>query len=212
MPDYPATGKRMLQDDGSWLACPAAAQRRARAHRHRAHRARRRRHRRRHASRPPTSSATPPASATTTSSPDGRHRPRRRVAARAVGRRADRVPRHHDPELPEPVLPLRAGHEPRARREPVLPLRVPGPLRDGGDPRASLTSGARSVEVRREVHDDYADAVPGARSASSCGRTRRSKHSHYKNPEGKVFTLSPWPLDLYREWTNRVHGDDYAFG
>ena len=43
-------------------------------------------------------------------------RARRRRAARAVGRRADRVPRHHRAELPEPVLPLRAGHEPGPRR------------------------------------------------------------------------------------------------
>ena len=36
-------------------------------------------------------------------------------------------------------------------------------------------------------------------------------HSHYKNPAGKVFTLSPWPLDLYWEWTRHVEDSDYVF-
>ena len=34
-------------------------------------------------------------------------------------------------------------------------------------------------------------------------------HSHYKGPQGKVFTLSPWPLDLYWKWTRAVEPDDY---
>jgi 4-hydroxyacetophenone monooxygenase len=36
-------------------------------------------------------------------------------------------------------------------------------------------------------------------------------HSHYKNPDGKVWTLSPWPLDTYRQWTRSVKRDDYTF-
>ena len=35
-------------------------------------------------------------------------------------------------------------------------------------------------------------------------------HSHYKNPAGKVYTLSPWPLDLYWEWTRKVDASDYV--
>ena len=77
--------------------------------------------------------------------------------------------------------------------------------------RQTLRSGARWCEVRREAHDDYV-----ARYEAEIGQMVWShpsiEHSHYKNPAGKVFTLSPWPLDLYREWTNGVHGDDYAFG
>ena len=77
--------------------------------------------------------------------------------------------------------------------------------------RQTLRFGARWCEVRREAHDDYV-----ARYEAEIGQLVWShpsiEHSHYKNPAGKVFTLSPWPLDLYREWTNRVHGDDYAFG
>ena len=44
VPDYPATGKRILQDDGTWLRMPAAAERGAGPDRHRAGRPRRRRH------------------------------------------------------------------------------------------------------------------------------------------------------------------------
>ena len=51
VPDYPATGKRTLQDNGSWLAHAQARQRRARPNRHRPHRTRRGGHRRRRSAR-----------------------------------------------------------------------------------------------------------------------------------------------------------------
>ena len=35
------------------------------------------------------------------------------------------------------------------------------------------------------------------------------KHSHFKNPEGKIFTLSPWPIPMYWDWTRAVDLDDY---
>ena len=35
-------------------------------------------------------------------------------------------------------------------------------------------------------------------------------HSHYKNPAGKVYTLSPWPLDRYWEWTRHVDRSHYT--
>ena len=37
-------------------------------------------------------------------------------------------------------------------------------------------------------------------------------HSHYKNPAGKVYTLSPWTIDQYWEMTRELDPDDYAFG
>ncbi len=76
--------------------------------------------------------------------------------------------------------------------------------------RATLTSGARACEVKPEAYDEY-----GKRYQSEIGQLVWShpsiKHSHYKNPDGKVFTLSPWPLDLYWEWTRTVDRGDYAF-
>ena len=38
------------------------------------------------------------------------------------------------------------------------------------------------------------------------------EHSHYKNPQGKIFTLSPWPLELYWEWTRAADPEQYLVG
>ena len=75
----------------------------------------------------------------------------------------------------------------------------------------TLASGARWCEVRAVAHDEYA-----ARYEAEIGQMVWShpsiRHSHYKNPSGKVFTLSPWALDQYWEWTRRVERTDYEFG
>jgi len=75
----------------------------------------------------------------------------------------------------------------------------------------TLASGARWSEVRADAHEEYAN-----RYQAEIGQLVWShpsiEHSHYKNSQGKVFTLSPWPLDLYWEWTRHVERGDYAFG
>ena len=62
--------------------------------------------------------------------------------------------------------------------------------------------------MRAEAHDDYAD-----RYQQEIGQLVWSHpaitHSHYKNREGKVFTLSPWPLDQYWEWTRHMDRGHY---
>ena len=55
-------------------------------------------------------------------------RPRRRNPQRAVGRTAVGVPRHHGAGLPELLLHVRPRHQPGPRRQPDLPLRVPDAL------------------------------------------------------------------------------------
>jgi len=76
--------------------------------------------------------------------------------------------------------------------------------------RETLASGALSCEVRAEAHDEYAD-----RYQDEIGQLVWSHpaitHSHYKNSEGKVFTLSPWPLDQYWEWTRHIDRAHYRF-
>jgi len=72
-----------------------------------------------------------------------------------------------------------------------------------------LTAGARSIEVRPEVHDEYAERLQAEISQLVWAHPSIA-HSHYKNPDGKVFTLSPWPLDVYWEWTRAVDPDDYV--
>jgi 4-hydroxyacetophenone monooxygenase len=74
---------------------------------------------------------------------------------------------------------------------------------------AVLASGARSIEVRQDVHDAYAERHQ--REISQLVWAHSSiKHSHYKNPAGKVYTLSPWPLDQYWEMTLALDPDDYV--
>jgi 4-hydroxyacetophenone monooxygenase len=72
-----------------------------------------------------------------------------------------------------------------------------------------LTTGTRTVEPRADVHDDYS-----RRYQHEIGQMVWAhwsvKHSHYKNPDGKVFTLSPWPIPTYWTWTKTFDTDDYV--
>ena len=73
----------------------------------------------------------------------------------------------------------------------------------------TLASAARRVEVRRDVHDVYADWHQ--REISQLVWAHPSiAHSHYKNPAGKVYTLSPWPIDQYWEMTRVLDPNDYV--
>jgi 4-hydroxyacetophenone monooxygenase len=71
-----------------------------------------------------------------------------------------------------------------------------------------LTSGARTIEIRPDVADEYNERLQ--REISQLVWAHPSiKHSHYKNPQGKVFTLSPWSIDEYWEMTRDLRVDDY---
>lgn len=74
--------------------------------------------------------------------------------------------------------------------------------------RLALTSGASSIEVRREVHDAYAEWHQSEISQLVWAHPS-VEHSHYKNPAGKVYTLSPWSVDHYWELTRELDPDDY---
>ena len=76
---------------------------------------------------------------------------------------------------------------------------------------ATLAAGARTIEVRQDVHDEYAEWHQ--REISQLVWAHPAiEHSHYKNPQGKVFTLSPWPIDQYWELTRELDVDDYLLG
>lgn len=71
-----------------------------------------------------------------------------------------------------------------------------------------LASGAREIEVRQDVHDRYAEDL--TREIAKLVWAHPSiRHSHYKNPDGKVYTLSPWPIDEYWAMTREVDPDAY---
>lgn len=76
--------------------------------------------------------------------------------------------------------------------------------------RRTLTLGAQTCEVTSEAHDRYATFYQ-AEIGQMVWSHPSITHSHYKNNAGKVFTLSPWPLDLYWEWTRSVDDKDYTF-
>ncbi len=76
--------------------------------------------------------------------------------------------------------------------------------------RSTLASGARTCEVTDAAHDDYVERSQA--ELDTLVWTHPSiRHSHFKNTDGRVFTLSPWPIDLYREWTRRIDRDAYRF-
>jgi 4-hydroxyacetophenone monooxygenase len=73
-----------------------------------------------------------------------------------------------------------------------------------------LVRGARSLEPRQEVHDAYAQHYQDE-IAQMVWAHWSVQHSHFKNPDGKVFTLSPWPIPTYWNWTRAVDPADYEF-
>ena len=75
--------------------------------------------------------------------------------------------------------------------------------------RLVLSQGARAIEVRPEVHDEYAERLLEEISQLVWAHPSIA-HSHYKNPAGKVFTLSPWSIDEYWEMTRHVRPEAHV--
>jgi 4-hydroxyacetophenone monooxygenase len=75
--------------------------------------------------------------------------------------------------------------------------------------RQVLAAGGHTIEVRKDVHDEYI-----ARHQEEIGQLVWSHpsitHSHYKNPAGKIFTLSPWKMETYWDWTKTADLDDFV--
>ena len=72
-----------------------------------------------------------------------------------------------------------------------------------------LESGARSIEVSEAAYNDYADRYQREISRLVWAHPAIA-HSHYKGSQGKVFTLSPWALYDYWQWTRAVDPADYV--
>jgi 4-hydroxyacetophenone monooxygenase len=75
---------------------------------------------------------------------------------------------------------------------------------------AVLARGAHALEVRKDVADEYA-ARYRAEIDQMVWAHSSIEHSHYKNGDGKIFTLSPWPIETYWSWTRAADPDDYVF-
>ncbi len=207
MPDYPATAKRMLQDNGSWLAClkkPNVELIRTGIDR-----------------------VVPDGIVTV----DGRHHAAD-IICYATGFR------HNDYLWPMTItgrdgITLRDqwGDEPTAylgitvaHFPNLFCLYGPGTnLAHGASLifqsecqvnyimdalRLVLTGGHQALEPRQDVHDRYS-----AHYQEQIGQMVWAhwsvKHSHFKNPDGRIFTLSPWPIPTYWRWTKAVDPADY---
>jgi 4-hydroxyacetophenone monooxygenase len=209
IPDYPATAKRTLQDNGSWLACL----------------------RRPNVELVRTGIERIVADGVVTV--DGEHHPAD-VICYATGFR------HNDYLWPMTVtgrggrtLRDQWGDEPTAYLGITVPnfpnlfcLYGPGTnLASGGSLiyqsecqvnyvmdglRTILTGGHRTAEPRQDVHDAYQQRYQ-AEIAQMVWAHWSVKHSHFKNPDGKVFTLSPWPIPTYWAMTKHFDADDYTF-
>jgi 4-hydroxyacetophenone monooxygenase len=209
VPDYPALGKRVLQDDGSWLRClqrPDVEMVRT-----------------------PIDRIVPDGLVTS----DGTHYPSD-VICYATGFRHNDFLASMDLIGREGTsLRHQWGDEPTAYLGITIPnfpnlfcLYGPGTNLAAGASlfyhsefqvhhsmeliRATLTSDARRCEVTPEAHASYVDRYR-AEIDQLVWSHPSIEHSHYKNPSGKIFTLSPWPLDLYREWTRNVERGHYTF-
>ena len=72
-----------------------------------------------------------------------------------------------------------------------------------------LARGADSIEVRQDVHDRYQDELL-ERISSLVWAHPSIQHSHYKNPNGRVYTLSPWSIDEYWDMCREIDPADYV--
>jgi 4-hydroxyacetophenone monooxygenase len=75
--------------------------------------------------------------------------------------------------------------------------------------RTVLQAGARTIEVRQDVLDEYMTRYR-AEIDQLIWSHPTIEHTHYKNRNGKIFTLSPWPIEVYWEWTHTVDAADYV--
>jgi 4-hydroxyacetophenone monooxygenase len=74
--------------------------------------------------------------------------------------------------------------------------------------RMVLQADARTIEVRQDVLDAYMTRYR-AEIDQLIWSHPTIEHTHYKNRNGKIFTLSPWPIEVYWQWTQTVDAADY---
>jgi 4-hydroxyacetophenone monooxygenase len=209
IPDYPFTAKRTLQDNGSWLACltrPNVEIIRTSIER-----------------------IVPDGVVTS----DGAHHPAEIICLATGFRHSEYLIPMHITGRGGAVLRDQWGDEPTAYLGITVPnfpnffcLYGPGTnLAHGGSLifqsecqvayvmsalRELLVRDATAMEPREDVHDDYSRRYQHE-IAQMVWAHPAVTHSHYKNREGKVFTLSPWPVPTYWYWTTHFDADDYTF-
>lgn len=207
MPDYPATAKRMLQDNGSWLACLKKTNVEL------------------------VRTGIERIVADGIITVDGTHHPADVICYATGFRHNDYLWPMHIVGRDGRSLREQWGIEPTAYLGITVPnfpnlfcLYGPGTnLAHGGSLifqsecqvnyvmdalRLLLTGPHRTMEPRPAVHDEYRRRYEDEISQMVWAHWS-VKHSHFKNPDGRIFTLSPWPIPTYWSWTKHVDPNDY---
>jgi len=73
-----------------------------------------------------------------------------------------------------------------------------------------IAGGHRRMEPRQDKTDDWV-ARTQAEMATMVWAQPTIKHSFYKNAHGEIYTLSPWRLVDYWTWTREADPDDFVF-
>jgi 4-hydroxyacetophenone monooxygenase len=73
-----------------------------------------------------------------------------------------------------------------------------------------IAEGHRSLEPRQDRTDDWVRRTQ-AEMATMVWAQPTIKHSFYKNAYGEIYTLSPWRLVDYWTWTRVADPDDFVF-
>jgi 4-hydroxyacetophenone monooxygenase len=73
-----------------------------------------------------------------------------------------------------------------------------------------LTEEHALMEPKQEVHDEF-EARRNAEIHQMVWSHWSIQHTHFKNANGQIFTLSPWPIHNYQQWTKAPNPDDYVF-
>ena len=72
----------------------------------------------------------------------------------------------------------------------------------------ALAADARAIEVRSAVLDGYMERYR-AEIDQLVWSHPSIEHTHYKGPDGKIWSLSPWPMETYFAWTRSADPADF---
>lgn len=76
---------------------------------------------------------------------------------------------------------------------------------------ALAASGERWIEVRPDVYDDYYERTQRELAGMVWGHPA-VKHSYYKDADGRIHVLSPWRIVDYWRWTKSPDLSDFVTG
>ena len=74
---------------------------------------------------------------------------------------------------------------------------------------AIIEAGRGAIECRQDVHDDYNERLQ-AELDTMVWSHPSIRHSWYRNPEGRIYILSPWRLVDYWQWTKQPALEEFV--